>query len=169
MHRFAQLAIIAVAEHTVDRVDTDKDAAVDQVATDAQPCQRTGLEAVGIGAAAAQRGVVAQVGAHQQVKPTHRAAHLEQLQAGQRDVARGVALDDQLYQRAGYVHPPGCGGAARADAVGTAVDAPQAAANGAAHLHCAERVACGHARQEHVGRHVTGHGQGLQASAFESA
>ena len=56
--------VIAIVENAVDRIDAHHDQAVDHAADYAKTRQRTGAEHVGGAAAAAQRRVATQVGAH---------------------------------------------------------------------------------------------------------
>ena len=169
LHDGAELAVVAVEVHAVDRVDADQQAAVDQVARDAHPRQRAGLEAVGVGASATQRGVIAQVSPHQQVQPACRAAYLQQLQPPHCHITRGIALGDELGQRVADVHPPGRCSTASVDAVGAAMHAPQATGEGAAHLHAAQGVAAGHARQKQICGDIAGGRQRLQACGLDAA
>ena len=169
LHQSAQLQVVTVAQHGVDRVDADVEIAVDHVTADAHTRQRACLETVGVGTGTAQRGVVTQIRTDQQVQAASRPSYLQQLQASDGQVARGVTLGHQLHQRAADIDPPRRSRACGCDAGGAAVHAPQATGDGTAYLYGGQRVAAGHTGQEQIGSQVAAGDQALQAGSIDAA
>ena len=169
LHHRAELNVVAIAVDRVDRVDADVDRAVFDVAGDPHARQRADFVGVGIGGDAPGGSVIPKIGADVQMQRARRATHLQQLQAEHGQVARGIALGDELNEGGVDVEAPCRSGAAGSDAVGTAVHAPQAAADRATDVDGAQGVAGGDAAQVDVGIELARGGERLEAGSLQAA
>ncbi|MCV2351099.1 hypothetical protein [Paucibacter sp. Y2R2-4] len=73
------MAVIAIAECSVDWINTHKHGAVNHVTDDTQARQSACLEAISVRSCAAQNGIVTQIGANKKMQVPCRTADLQDL------------------------------------------------------------------------------------------
>ncbi|EXI82913.1 MAG: hypothetical protein AW10_00147 [Candidatus Accumulibacter appositus] len=122
LRRATQLLVIAVTEYCIDRVEPDQQPAIDKVTADPDAGKRPRLVGVGVGTHTARCAIIAEIGTNEQRKAASGTAHLQHLQRGQREAARGVTLADELNQSAGEIGAPVAASAACLKNTATPVD-----------------------------------------------
>ncbi|KFB74199.1 MAG: hypothetical protein AW09_000520 [Candidatus Accumulibacter phosphatis] len=162
------MLVVAVTVAAIVRVDADDDQAVVDVAADAQAGEGAGAEVVGGVAAAADHGVAAEVGADAHAHRLEAAADLQELQRAGGELAGSVAANDELGQRTADIGAPVGARALAADAVGAAVDRPQAANRAADLCRAEDETAHPAARQAQVAEGVTADVEAGETVALET-